>query len=224
MASPEAPRRDSSAYRSLLVVALVLVLLITLYSAVEISGLQSQISTLQSQEVSNQAGLQSLQNSLSYLESRLSSTTTQSQPQLSFAIVSACISLSPLCPPTINGSPRTSGAVYWIQIENDGSGPISNQTSVFLSFKDASKPSYFGFNTTLGQAIVPNFFLDITGTTWPQYTNATLKLSPGDTVVVGVTIGGVSAKTTVTVYSCPTSTTTFINDTQTQTATQAICS
>lgn len=70
-------------------------MLVSVYSAFEISSLQAEVSTLQNQVLSDQQNLQSLQDSLYFIESRLSSTTaTTTAPPRAIGINVVCLSVT----------------------------------------------------------------------------------------------------------------------------------
>jgi hypothetical protein len=115
------------------------------------------------------------------------------------------------------------GYVYVITIQNSGTVPIPVNSSVFLGFKDASRLTYFGFNTTLPQALVPGQTASLNSTSWPRYVNATSKLAPGDVVGMGIVVGSAQTGITAHVLSCTTSATTVVNASQTQTGHYTTC-
>lgn len=199
---------------------MVLVLLVFVLGVLEIYALDNEVATLRQENSNQQLQLQGLQSQLSSLWLGILSmqTTTTQRPAYSLDIVEpACLSLTRDCDGY--GSP---GYVYVIKIENSGSQPFPVGSSIFLFFNDTSRLTNFGFNSTLGRALGPNYILSLNSTSWPQ--NSGSKLAPGDLVAIGITIANVNADTLATVLTCSTTTTTFLNVPQTMTGTSHHCS
>lgn len=207
--------QKTSSVNAILTVVVVLVLLVFALGVLEIYALDNEVATLQQQNSNQQLWLQDLQNQLNSLEFRIlaTQTTTTQIPAYSLeAIGPACLSFTPDCGPDY---------VYIIEVENSGSQPFPVGSSVFLFFNDTSRLTNFGFNSTLGRALAPNFILSLNSTSWPQGVSS--KLAPGDVVEIGITIANVNTGAKATVLTCSNTTTTFLNYTQTQTATSHHC-
>jgi hypothetical protein len=193
----------------IIAVLILLLIIVTAYSVLEIGGLQSKVNSLQGQNSFQQSELQNLQSAISNLESQVSALSGHGTPVGSFDISYACISLTAGC----------GGLMYYIVIEDKGNTSVPKGYGIFVSFKDSTKSTFFGFNTTLPRDITPSQGATIEGTSWPAGAGAESKLAQGDQVGVAVDIKGVTASTGTHVLSCnqyPT-TTTFLNDTRTQT-------
>lgn len=199
---------------------MVLVLLVFALGVLEIYALDSDVATLKQENSNQQLQLQELQSQLNSLWLRILSTqtTTTQRPAYGLeAIGPACLSLTRDC-----GGYGSPGYVYFIEVENTGSQPFPVGSSVFFFFNDTSRLTNFGFNSTLSRALAPNYILSLNSTSWPQ--NADSKLAQGDVVAIGITIANVNTGTIATVLTCSTTTTTFLNVTQTMTGTSHHCS
>ena len=207
-------------------VAVVAVLILSAYSAVEISDLRSDISSLQDQLAYDQQSINSLQSSLNNLETRVTETATAaSTPTYGISILSACVSSTPFCPgaydKTSAGLQR--GDVYWVQLEDGGTQPVPVNSSIFVGIRDYSRLTSVGFNTTVPAAVPPGGYFVVNGTSWPAGTGGASKLSPGDIIVVTVLLGPARASVSGTVYSCSYTTATFVNASTTETQTVTSC-
>ena len=207
----------SKAYLVIIAVLILLLLFVAAYSLVEIGGLQSQVSSLQSQNSFQQSELQNLQSAMSGLENQVRALSGHGTPVANFAITHACVSLTSGC----------YGLMYYIVIEDKGNTSVPKGYGIFVSFKDATRLTYFGFNASLPQDVTPSQGATIEGSSWPAGTGAEGKLSPGDQIGVAVDIKGFTASTAAHVLSCNqySTTTTFLNNsrTQTQTLTTQTC-
>jgi hypothetical protein len=212
-------RRDGIATFQTVMVILVLTLLaFSLYSAFEISSLQGQITSLQNQEFQQQ---QFMQQEFGYLASRIDSlaaTHSSASSGASFVLASACISVTPDCRGT-----SLQGYVYFLTVDDNGSTTVPQGFSVGLSIKDATRLTGFGFNATLPGSLSPGSSVTLNASSWPSYTNATTKMSPGDEIGLSVSIGNFEVAIPAHVLSCTNTTTTFLNYTQSQTATLRNC-
>jgi hypothetical protein len=204
----------------LLAVALIAVLILSIYVLVEVPAMESQLSSLQSQNDNLQGQLAALggqvDNLASQLQAQSSSTQTSSSPNLE---VTACVSVNPSC----SGDNHT-GDVYIISLYNGGTAAFPAGYSFYLSFKDGTRFTFFGFNSTLPSSLTPNGNIVLNAASWPQNTNATSKMGPGDEVGLAVLVGSYETAIQVRILQCSTTTTTFLNATQTQTATLTNCS
>lgn len=200
----------------ILTAAVILLLGLALLSALQMVTLENDVSLLQSQASDNHSQLSQLQSELVSVAYMVRSTTqTQTPgPALSFQLLDVCVSLQAVC---------DGRYAYSLRVFDDGNGPIRVNSSVFISFDNASRLTYFGFNATLPRALAPEGSLFLNSTGWSQYPGAASMLATGDVVTVGASIGSYSTNATTTVYGCTTTTTTFVNNTRTQTATGTTC-
>jgi hypothetical protein len=131
-----------------------------------------------------------------------------------------CLSVTPQCglPVGYLGS-----NVYTIALDDNGTTAFTQSVPVFLDIKDTTRSTGFGFNASLPQELLPGGTVYLNATTWPQFTNATSKLAPGDQVALAVFLGNLEASVLTRVITCTTTTTTFLNNTTTQTATNTEC-
>jgi hypothetical protein len=206
----------SSGTARALVLIMVIVLGLVAYSLYQDSVLEGQVQSLQLQN--NELGL-SLQAQELRIELLMARTSTTASTPLRFQITSVCVSVGQECPPS--GAGQGAGYAYSFGVKDTGATPILGTESVYLRFNDTTHPYSFGFNSTLPGDIAPNSTAYLQGTAWPTYTNATSKLSPGDSVGVLLMIGSVGNDIATAVLSCTssTSTTTTGNSTMTQTST-----
>jgi len=214
--------QGGTAARTFLTVVTVVILVLAAYLAIEVSSLQGQVSSLQDQNSTLQEQLGDLRNQQYSLQSQLShlmsTSTGASRP--GFEITSICLSVAPQCqlPAGYPGS-----NVYVIALYDNGTTAFTQSVSVFLDIKDTTRSTDFGFNSSLPQELLPGGTVYLNATSWPQYTNATSKLAPGDQVALAVYLGNLEARVLTRAIICTTATTTFLNDTTTQTATNTEC-
>ena len=214
--------QGGTAARTLLTVVTVAILVLAAYLAIEVSSLQGQVSSLQDQNSILQGQLGDLQNQQYNLQSQLShllsTSTGASRP--GFEITSVCLSVLPQCglPAGYPGS-----YVYAIALDDNGTTAFLQSVSVFLDIRDTTRSTDFGFNTSLPQELFPGGTVYLNATSWPQYTNATSKLAPGNQVALAVFLGNLEAAVLTRIVTCTTTTTTFLNNTTTQTATSTEC-
>jgi hypothetical protein len=214
---------SGSAAGRLALLAVLAILLLSIYQAVGVSSLQNQLSSLQNQNLflQNQVGnLQGQQATLQIDLSRLLSTSTKTNA-LSIELSSVCLSVTPQCYTYPEQKERY---VYAMAVTNNGSVTMPVTDSVYLSLKDVTRMTYFGFNSSLPQELTPGETVYLNATTWPQYVNATSKLAAGDEVGLAVYVGNAMAVVETHVIACTLSTTTFTNYALTQTATGVACS
>jgi hypothetical protein len=215
--------QSGSAARTFYTVAIIAILALAAYLAIEVSSLQGQVSSLQDQNYYLQGQIADLEGQQANLGNQLAhllSTTTQTSGP-SFELVSVCLSVAPQC----HSYPGHPGSyVYAIALRDNGTTAFSQSTPVYLHFNDTTRLTQFGFNTTLPQELQRGGMIYLNATSWPQYTNATSKLAPGDQVGLAVFLGTLEAGMTTHVITCTTTTTTFLNYTLTQTATNTGCS
>jgi hypothetical protein len=204
-------------------VAVIAILALAAYLAIEVSSLQGQVSSLQDQNYYLQGQIADLQGQQGNLENELAhllSTSTQTSGP-GFELVSVCLSVTPQC----HSYPGHQGSyVYALALRNNGTTAFSQSTPVYLHFNDTTRLAQFGFNTTLPQELQLGGTVYLNSTSWPQYTSAASKLTPGDQVELAVFLGTLEVGTTTHVITCMTTTTTFVNYTLTQTATNTGCS
>jgi hypothetical protein len=200
----------------------VLLILLSLYSALTVSGFQSQLSSLQNQNVAQQQDIIGLENQVGLLESKVALLSREVAgllpPVTDFYIQSACVSAAEDC----------GGSAYSIILANNGTTSVPNGYSVYLGFNDTSRKTFIGFNVTLPSAVAPGQAVQIVSSVWPSNIDATTKLSPGDAVEIGVLVGGFEASRGVGVITCYSYTTTetytnFTVSTFTQTQTITSC-
>jgi hypothetical protein len=213
------PSSSGSGTLKALFLILVIVLGLLAYSLYQESVLEGQVQSLQLQNTELGLNLQAQELRLEELLLKISTTTTSTP--LRFEILGVCVSVSPGCPLPSNGS-SGGGYVYWLEVKNTGVGAIPLTLSVFLSFKDTTAQTSFGFNATLPAAIAPNSTAFLQGTVWPAGTNATSKLSPGDSVGVAVNIGSVENDIATAVLTCSSTTSTATGGTSTVTETTCV--
>ena len=209
--------RGNPTITAILALAMISVLILSVYAAVEVPALQNQISSIQGQNSFLQGEVSNLQNQVDNLNSRLSTSTQVSTTKID---VTACLSVTPEC---YTFSNRYVGYVYFIGLTDSGTSSVQKGYSIYLSFKDSTEATFFGFNTTLPSSLNPGGTVYLSATAWPTGTNATSKLAPGDEVGLAVLVGGYQTAISTIVLSCSTSTTTFLNATRTQTATLTRC-
>lgn len=202
----------------LLAVALIAVLILSIYVLVEVPGMESQISSLQRENSDLQGQVGEIGNQVGDIASQLQSEQSSTQTTSSLNVeATACVSITADC----SGFNRT-GDVYLILLFDAGTTTFPAGYSVYLSFKDGTKLTSFGFNATLPSSLAPNGNVVLNATSWPQGTNATSKMDPGDGVGVAVLIGNYEAAAETHVLQCDT-TTTSLNPTQTQTSSSDAC-
>lgn len=194
-----------------IIAVLALLLFLTAYSVVEIQGLQNQLNFLQNQNYNQQSQLQNLQSELYNLQNQIRSLSTPGTKSLSFRVTSACVSLTAGC----------GGLMYYIVLSDNGTTSVSKGYGIYLSFKDATRGTFFGFNTSLPQDLSPSQGATVEAATWPPGSGAESNLAQGDMVGVAVTIQGFQAAIGARVLTCNkyATTTVFLNYTGTQTQT-----
>ncbi len=197
----------------ILVLLLILLLVFSLYSSLKIRGLESQVASLQNENDNQAQRLSSLQNELTALNSEIQSVLYPTRSTTNFELTGACVSIMPNC----------GGYVYLITLDNNGTTSIPIGYSVSLSFKDTTKLTFFGFNTTLPQGLPANSATILSATSWPSQSNATSKMSPGDNMSVAVEIGSSETFLETHVQYCTSYTTTLENTTEAQTMTTQTC-
>lgn len=121
---------------TILVIAVVVILILSAYSAVSIASLQSQVSSLQSQNNYQQQVLADLGNQVSALQSEVYALTHPQRVGGSISVQTACMSISNDC----------EDGAYAITVLNNGTTMFGVDSSVYLSFKDATRLTSFGFN------------------------------------------------------------------------------
>jgi hypothetical protein len=209
--------------RTFLTVVTVAILVLAAYLTIEVSSLQGQVSSLQGQNSILQGQVGDLQNQQYNLQSQLSHllSTSTGIGVPSFEITSVCLSVAPQCqlPAGYPGS-----YVYVIALDDNGTTTFPQSVSIFLDIKDTTRSTDFGFNASLPQELVPGGTMYLNATSWPQYTNATSKLAGGNQVALAVLLGNLEATVLTRVITCTVTTTTFLNYTTTQTATNTECS
>jgi hypothetical protein len=192
------------------------------YLAIEVSSLQGQVSSLQGQNSILQGQVGDLQNQQYNLQSQLSHllSTSTGLGGPSFEITSACLSVAPQCqiPAGYPGS-----YVYVITLDNNGTTTFLQSVPVFIDIKDTTRSTGFGFNASLPQELLPGGTVYLNATSWPQSENATSKLAPGDQVALAVFLGNMETMVLTRIITCTVTTTTFLNYTTTQTATNTEC-
>ena len=119
--------------------------------------------------------------------------------------------------------PDCGGYVYLITLDNNGTTSVPIGYSVFLSFNDTTKMTFFGFNTTLPRGLPADSATILSATSWPFQTNVTSRMSPGDNMSVAVGIGSSEASLETHVQYCTSYTTTLENSTETRTLTTQTC-
>jgi len=211
------------AARTFLTIVAVAILVLATYMAIEVSSLEGQVSSLQNQNFILQGQVGNLQNQQYNLQSQLSHllSTSMGTAKPGFEITSVCLSVTPRCQLPA-GYPG--GNVYVIALYDNGTTAFPQSLPVFLDIKDTTRSTGFGFNaSSLPQELLPGGTVYLNATSWPQYTNATSRLAPGDQVALGVFLGNLEAAVLTRVITCTVTTTTFLNDTTTQTATNTVC-
>jgi cell division protein FtsB len=211
----------SGSVSKVLTVVVVVILVLSAYMAIEVSSLQGQVSSLQDQNAILQNQMSNMEQAQNYLQSqinRLLSAATQTKI-FSFYVRDICVSVAPLC----YSYPRQGSYVYAMGIVNNGTVTIPVTTSVYLEFKDATRSTLVAFNASLPQTIPPGGGVYLNSTSWPENTNATSKLAPGDDIGLAVLLGDVEFATETHVATCSSSTTTLQNYTSTQTETLTSC-
>jgi len=191
--------------------ALLLLIALSVYSIYELSASQTQIAFLQQQNYALQNNLIAMQNEIGVLQAQINSLTQGTASVASYQVASACLSLTAGC----------GGLAYYIIVNDNGATSVPKGYGVFLSFKDSTKSTYFGFNVSLPQDLTPGQGVTLEAGSWPAASGAEGKLSQGDQVGVAVVIGHVQAATGTHVLACNqyTTTTTLLNYTKTQTST-----
>ena len=206
-----------------MIVALVVVLiLISASSALKISSLQGQVSSLESLQSAQQTNMAGLENAVGALSSKVNELSSeiagQIPPVASFYVTSACVSLLTTC---------EEDGVYSITVVNNGTVALPTGP-VYLSFNDTTRRTSFSFNASelpvidVGQGAV------IVSDSWPASSGAGAKLSPGDSVVVQMWLGNLEGSSETVVMTCAVTTTTqtftnFTVSTFTQTQTSTTC-
>jgi len=170
---------------TLLALALLILIVLSVYSIYEQSASQSQIAFLQQQNYALQNNLITLQNEIGSLQAQVNSLSQGSPPGASFQVASACLSLTAGC----------YGLDYYIIVEDKGPTSVPKGYSVFLSFKDSTRSTYFGFNVSLPQDLTPSQGVTLEASSWPAGSGAEAKLSQGDQVGVAVVIGVTQSST-----------------------------
>jgi hypothetical protein len=199
-----------------------MLILLSLYSALTVSGFQSQLSSLQNQNVAQQQEIIDLGSQVGLLESKVAVLSRDVAgllpPVTDLYIQSACVSVTEDC----------GGSAYSIILANNGTTLVPSGYSVYLGFNDTSSKTFIGFNVTLPSAVAPSQAVQIVSSVWPSNVDAATKLSPGDAVEVGVLVGEFEASLEVGVITCTSYTTTetytnFTVSTFTQTQTIRSC-
>lgn len=205
------PSSRGRSTNTLLAVVLLLLVALSVYSLVELSATQSQIASLQQQNAALRNDIFRLQNDISSLQAQINSLSQGKAPVADFQVAYACLSLTGGC----------YGLDYYVIVNDKGNTSVPKGYGIYLSFKDSTKSTYFGFNTSLPQDLTPNQGVTIEASSWPAGSGAEGKLSQGDQVGVAVVIGQVQAAIGTYVLTCNqyTTTTTFLNYTRTQTTT-----
>jgi hypothetical protein len=203
---------------TLLALALVVLIALSVYSVYQLSASQSQIAFLQEQNYALQNNVISLQNQIGVLQGQVNSLSQGSTTAASFQVASACLSLTAGC------GGLEGGFDYYITVNDKGATSVPKGYGVFLSFKDSTKSTYFGFNVSLPQDLTPSQGVTLAAVSWPAGSGVEAKLSQGDLVGVAVVIGVTQASIGTYVLSCSqyTTTTTYQNYTMTQTQTLTI--
>ncbi len=197
---------------TLLALALLVLIALSLYSIYELSASQSQVASLQQQNYALQNSLITLQNEISSLQAQVNSLSQGTAPPASFQVAYACLSLTQGC----------NGLDYYIIVNDKGTTSVSKGYGVFLNFKDSTRSTDFGFNVSLPQDLTPSQGVTLEADSWPAGSGAEGKLSQGDLVGVAVLIGTTQASTGTYVLSCSQhTTTTYQNYTTIQTQTVA---
>jgi len=182
----------SSTTKALLAVALIAILILSVYVLVEVPGMENQISSLQKENSDLQGQVGEIGNQVAGISSELQSEQQQqSSTQTTSSInieATACVSVTGNC----SGFNRT-GDMYIISLFNAGTTAFPAGYSVGVSLKDATRITGFVFNTTLPSSLAPNGDVVLSATSWPQGTNATSKMGAGDDVGVAVLIGSYEA-------------------------------
>jgi hypothetical protein len=199
---------------TLMALALLVLIALSVYSIYELSASQSQIAFLQQQNYALQSNLISLQNQIGVLQGQVNSLSEGSTTAASFQVASACLSLTDGC----------GGLDYYITVNDKGDTSVPKGYGVFLSFKDSTSSTYFGFNVSLPRDLTPSQGVTFEAVSWPAGSGAEVKLAQGDQVGVAVEIGVTQASIGTYVLSCSqyTTTTTYQNYTMTQTQTLTI--
>ena len=203
-------------------VAIVIILILSAYLALEVTGLQGQVASLQDQNSGLQSQVVDLQSQQNYLQSQiihLLSTSTQTSV-FSFELQDICVSVTPLCY-TYTG--HQGSYVYAMTIVNNGTVLIPVTSSVYLEFTDVTRSTSFAFNASLSEEIPSGAGIYLNSTTWPASSNATLKIAPGDVIGLAVFVGSFRVIAEAHVATCSTSTTTIENYTSTLTQTVTSC-
>ena len=197
----------------ILVLLLILLLVFSLYSSLKIRGLEGQVVSLRNESNNQAQKLISLQNELSSLNSEIQSVLYPTSSTTNFELTGACVSIMPDC----------GGYVYLITFDNNGTTSVPIGYSVFLSFNDTTKMTFFGFNTTLPRGLPADSATILSATSWSFQTNVTSRMPPGDNMSVAVGIGSSEASLETHVQYCTSYTTTLENSTETRTLTTQTC-
>lgn len=123
----------------LLAVAVVVLLALAVYNVVELSTAQSQMASLQQENSALQQEIFNLHAQVGSLQAQPSYLTRGNTQTASFQLQSACLRVNAGC----------SGNSYVVILDNNGSMAVPVGYSIFISFKDGTRGTHFGFNTSL---------------------------------------------------------------------------
>ena len=181
---------------------MVVLVLISAYSAVEITVLQEQVNSLRNQDEAQQNAVSVLQGEVDYLGSRVAALSSEINevppPVASFYIESACVSPDSQC----------AGEVYSVSLADNGTTTVTAGYGAYLSLNDTTRGTYVGFNVSVPQKLAPGQDVTISSSGWPPGSGGASRISPGDAVIVAVWIGNFEASASTRALTCATTTTT----------------
>ena len=194
---------------------LVVVLVVSVYSAFEIGVLSEQLRDVRNQNYFQGSQISILEGEVALLQSKVNALLHPVQTVSSFDMGYPCVSVTPDC---------AYGFVFYLLVSNNGTSSIPAGQGAFIFINDTTRSTYFGFNSSFPNRVAPGHEAIFNLTAWPAFSDAQAKLSPGDSVIVGLNALGRTEKTEGTVLSCVATTQTFTNYTvSTQTVTTKEC-
>jgi len=196
------PGPKSSRWQLVIVALIVVLVLISVSSAITISNLQGQVSSLEDLQSAQQINMIGLENAVGALNSKVDELNSEIASQIpgvvSYYVTSACVSLLNTC---------EEDGVYSITVVNNGTVALP-AGPVYLSFNDTTRRTSFSFNASESPAIGVGQGVVIVSNSWPASSGADAKLSPGDSIVIKIWLGNLESSSGGVVMTCAVTTTT----------------
>jgi hypothetical protein len=160
----------------ILVVAVMLVLIVGVFAAYEISAMEEQITLVEAQNTLLQGEIQTLSAQVNLLQGEVN-LLTSSLFSANYRVTASglCVAASASCP---------GAAVYELTVTNNGSVTIPSGTGVYIEFIDLNDGGHFQLNTTMPITLQPGASTLLEAGQWPAAANAGSILFPNDSVEV----------------------------------------